>query len=248
MSPLHDHRPRSQSLKRAFDVCFASLGLLFSAPLWVLIAVCIKLEDGGPVFYGQKRVGKNGVRFTSWKFRSMVADADKRFGPLQAQQGDARVTRVGRCLRATALDELPQLWNILLGEMSFVGPRALLPAEIEAHGNGELVALAEIPGYETRHQITPGLTGIAQVYASRTIPRRYKFKFDHLYIKKRTFWLDVKLIAFSCWVSLQGKWEYPGGKLPRCKSRDRGQRDDTIVRPSETSRESFMPIPRHHEG
>lgn len=231
MPPCFDRRPRCQFLKRPFDVCLASLGLLLCAPLWVGIAVCIKLADGGPVFYGQQRVGKNGVRFTSWKFRSMVADADQRFGPLQAQQGDARVTRVGRFLRATGLDELPQFCNILVGEMSFVGPRALLPAEIEVHGNGDLVPLEKIPGYAARHQVTPGLTGIAQVYASRTITRRYKFKFDRLYIEQQTIWLDVKLIVLSCWISLQGKWEHPGGKLPRRKARYGSRSAGTTARP-----------------
>lgn len=100
------------------------MGLVLSAPLWLLIALAIKLEDGGPVFYGQQRVGRDGRRFWSWKFRSMVPDADARFGPLQARERDDRVTRVGRLLRATAMDELPQLWNIVIGDMSFVGPRA----------------------------------------------------------------------------------------------------------------------------
>jgi lipopolysaccharide/colanic/teichoic acid biosynthesis glycosyltransferase len=199
--------------------------------LWVWIAICIKLADGGPVFYGQKRVGKNGVRFTSWKFRSMVADADQRFGPLQAQPGDARVTRMGRFLRATGLDELPQFGNILVGDMSFVGPRALLPAEIEVHGNGALVPIEEIPGYAIRQWVRPGLTGIAQVYANRTIPRRHKFKFDRLYMEKQTFWLDIKLIVLACWISLQGKWEHPGSKLSSCQSRCRSHNAGLSARP-----------------
>ena len=157
-----------------FDVALAGLGLLGSLPLWALIAAAIKLEDGGPVFYGQERVGRGGRRFRSWKFRSMVADADRRFGALQAREDDPRVTRTGRLLRATAMDELPQLWNILVGDMSFVGPRALRPEEIEVGGDGTPVPLEAIPGYEARHRVTPGLTGLAQIYAAarHLAPRR----------------------------------------------------------------------------
>jgi lipopolysaccharide/colanic/teichoic acid biosynthesis glycosyltransferase len=200
-------------VKRLFDVILASVGLLASAPLWAIISLAIKLEDGGPVFYAQERVGKGGKRFRSWKFRSMVPDSDQRFGPLQAGENDHRVTRVGRVLRATAMDELPQLWNILRGDMSFVGPRALLPEEIEVNGNGELIPLEKIPGYHARHQVRPGLTGLAQVYAPRDIPRRHKFKYDLLYVKKQTFLFDLKLIALSFWITFRGKWEDRGKKF-----------------------------------
>jgi len=204
---------RPARLKRSFDVALSGLGLLVSSPLWPLIAILIKIEDGGPVFYGQERVGKGGKRFRSWKFRSMVVDADRRFDALQAREGDPRVTRVGRVLRATAMDELPQLWNILVGDMSFVGPRALLPQEIEVRGDGRPVPLELIPGYQVRHRVAPGLTGVAQVYAPRDIPRRYKFKLDLLYIKRQSFWLDLKLIALSFWITFRAKWEHRGRKV-----------------------------------
>jgi lipopolysaccharide/colanic/teichoic acid biosynthesis glycosyltransferase len=196
-----------QRLKRTFDAVLAGVGLLVSAPLCALIALAILLEDGRPVFYGQERVGKEGKRFKTWKFRSMVPDSDQKFGPLQAAENDHRITRVGKILRATALDELPQLWNILRGDMSFVGPRALLPEEIEVSGDGQLVPLEEIPGYHKRHVLPPGLTGLAQVYAPRDIPRRHKFRYDLLYIKRQSFWLDLKLIALSFWITFRGKWE-----------------------------------------
>jgi lipopolysaccharide/colanic/teichoic acid biosynthesis glycosyltransferase len=205
--------PRLPLLKRFFDAFLSGLGLLVSAPLWALIGVAIKLEDGGPIIYTQQRVGWGGRRFRSWKFRSMMPDSDKRFGPLQARDSDLRVTSVGRFLRATALDELPQLWNIFKGDMSFVGPRALLPEEIEVKGNGELIALEKIPGYEARHRVKPGLTGLAQIYAPRDIPRRHKFKFDLLYVRKQSFWLDLKLIALSFWITFRGKWEHRGRKF-----------------------------------
>jgi lipopolysaccharide/colanic/teichoic acid biosynthesis glycosyltransferase len=193
--------------KRIFDLGLAGLGLLGSLPFWGIVAVCIKVEDGGPIFYDQKRVGLRGRTFRSWKFRSMVPDSDERFGPLQAAENDNRITNVGRILRATALDELPQLWNILIGDMSFVGPRALVPEEIEVNGSGKVIRIEEIPGYEVRHQVPPGLTGMAQVHAPRDVLRRQKFVYDLLYIKKQNFWLDLKLIALSFWITFRGKWE-----------------------------------------
>ena len=206
-------RPRPRRTKRLFDVGMASVGLLLSAPVWALIAVAIKLDDGGPVFYGQERVGRAGRRFQSWKFRSMVPNADQLYGRLQAGERDPRVTRVGRVVRATAMDELPQLWNIFKGDMSFVGPRALLPDEMEIRGPRESVPLEKIPGYDVRQQVRPGLTGIAQVYAPRDIPRRQKFRLDRLYIEKQNFWLDLKLFVLSFWVTLRGKWEHRGRKF-----------------------------------
>ena len=200
-------------LKRGFDVLLSGTGLILSSPLWLLIAAAIKLEDGGPVFYRQERVGRGGRTFKGWKFRSMVPDADERFGPVQAQENDPRVTRVGRLLRATAMDELPQLWNIFTGDMSFVGPRALATREIEVNGAGECVALEEIPGYAERHAVRPGLTGIAQVFAARDIPRRSKFRYDRLYVRRQSFWLDLKLIAVSFWITFRGKWEERGQKF-----------------------------------
>ena len=199
--------------KRAFDVGVALAGLVLSAPFWLLIAALIKLNDGGPVFYGQQRVGRGGVRFWSWKFRSMVPDADARFGPRQAVAADARITRVGRLLRATAMDELPQLWNILRGDMGVVGPRALMPEEIEVSGDGVSVPLEKIPGFDARHRVRPGLTGIAQIYADRDIPRRDKFRYDLLYIRRRSFGLDLRLIALSLWITLRGTWERRGAKF-----------------------------------
>ena len=204
---------RPSVLKRPFDVALSALGLLASMPLWGIIAAAIALEDGGPVFYGQERVGKGGRRFRSWKFRSMVVDAEREIGAVQAREHDPRVTRIGRLLRATAMDELPQLWNIFAGDMSFVGPRALRPEEIEVGGSGELVPLDRIPGYEARHRVTPGLTGIAQIYAPRDLPRRHKFKLDLLYIRKQSLLLDLRLIAMSFWITLRANWEHRGRKL-----------------------------------
>jgi rhamnosyl/mannosyltransferase len=195
-------------LKRAFDVALSGVGLVLSAPIWLAAAALIKLEDGGPIFFRQERVGRGGGTFTALKFRSMVPDAERDRGPLQASARDPRVTRMGRIMRATAMDELPQLLNIFRGDMSFVGPRALRPGEIDTGSGGREVALADIEGYQERSAVQPGLTGIAQIYAPRDVARRQKFRYDRVYVKRRSFWLDLRLIAVSFWISLRGTWEH----------------------------------------
>ena len=200
-------------IKRLFDAGLSGIGLILASPLWALIPLAIKIEDGGPVFFPQDRVGLDGRVFTALKFRSMVPDAESRSGPVQASVDDPRVTRVGRWLRGTAMDELPQLWNIFVGDMSFVGPRPLRPGEVERCGDGRLVLLREIPGYEERHRVRPGLTGLAQVYAPRDIRRAAKFRLDRLYITRAGFCLDIKLIALSFWITGRGGWETRGPKV-----------------------------------
>ena len=199
--------------KRLLDVSLSGVGLLLSSPLWALLAAAIKLEDGGPIFYGQERVGEGGRIFHAYKFRSMIPDAEARVGALQASQHDPRVTRVGRIMRATAMDELPQLWNIFAGDMSFVGPRALRPGEIEARGDGSHEKLEDVPGFAERHSIRPGLTGVAQIFAPRDIARRNKFRYDRVYIRRRGFGLDLRLIALSFWITFRGRWEHRGDKF-----------------------------------
>jgi lipopolysaccharide/colanic/teichoic acid biosynthesis glycosyltransferase len=193
--------------KRLLDIVLAGCGLILAAPLSLVLAALIKLEDGGPIFFTQERVGKNGRHFLALKFRSMIPDAEAKSGPLQAAHNDARVTRVGRLMRATAMDELPQLWNIFCGDMSFVGPRALRPGEIEVNGRGSVERLEEVPGFAVRCAVVPGLTGVAQIYAPRDVPRRHKFRYDRLYIQRQSFWLDVRLILLSFWITFRGTWE-----------------------------------------
>ena len=192
-------------LKRPFDVLLAAVMLVVSAPVWLLIALLIKLEDGGPVFYRQERWGRDQSRFRVLKFRSMVATSDADFGIRQATERDRRVTRTGRFLRATGLDELPQLVNILRGEMSFVGPRALSTAEKD--GNGVPIRYEVTPGFSTRLLVRPGLTGIATIYLAKDAPSRLKFRTDLLYVRRISFWLDVRLVLLSFWISFSGKWE-----------------------------------------
>ena len=200
-------------IKRSFDATLAGIGLMVSWPLWLIIPAAIRLEDGGPVFFRQSRVGRDGTLFDALKFRSMVPNADRTFGPVQAREHDPRVTRVGRLLRATAMDELPQLWNIFKGDMSFVGPRPLVPGEVEVRGDGRLVPLDAVPGYRERHRVRPGLTGLTQVYAARDIARASKFRLDLLYLKRASFLLDLKLILLSFWITGRGQWEARGRKI-----------------------------------
>ena len=199
-------------LKRAFDATLAGAGLILSAPLWAIFAAAIRIEDGGPVFYRQSRVGLGGRTFDALKFRSMRPDAERATGAVQATEDDPRVTRVGRLMRATAMDELPQLLNILRGDMSFVGPRALRPGEIETSSNGRLERLEDVPGFERRIRVRPGLTGLAQVYAPRDVRRRQKFRYDRLYVERRSWCLDLRLILLSFWISVLGRWEVRGRK------------------------------------
>lgn len=193
-------------IKRSFDIALSSLGLLVSLPFWLLFGLLIKLQDGGPVFYGQERVGEKGRIFLVLKFRSMIADAEKQTGAVWASQNDPRVTRIGRLLRATAMDELPQLWNIFKGDMSFVGPRAERP---------ELVAkFAEsIRGYRTRLATRPGLTGLAQVYGRYDTPPQHKLKYDRLYIRRQSMGLDLRLVILSFLITFTGKWEHRGKRV-----------------------------------
>jgi len=199
--------------KRLLDMALSGGGLIVSAPLWAVIAALVKLEDGGPVFFSQERVGLRGRPFEALKFRSMIVDAEARTGPIQSGENDRRITRIGRILRATAMDELPQLWNIFRGDMSFVGPRALRPGEIEVNGSGVVERLEDVPGFQDRCTVRPGLTGVAQIYAPRDVVRRRKFRYDRFYIRRQSFCFDVRLILLSFWITFRGRWEARGRKL-----------------------------------
>lgn len=207
---MHNLKKRN-ILKRPFDIFLSGIGLLVSAWFWALIWILILIEDGSPVFIRQTRVGKGGKLFTCLKFRSMMKSALNQNINHQAKEDDARFTNIGRIFRKTALDELPQLINIFIGDMSFVGPRPLLPYESEVQGDCEKIE--GIPGYQKRIKVCPGLTGIAQVYAPRDIPRRHKFKYDIFYINRMSFLLDLKLIFISFLVTFTGKWEKRDVKL-----------------------------------
>ena len=195
-------------LKRTFDFLLSLIGIVVSSPLWLIISILIKADDNGPVFYTQNRVGINSILFKTYKFRTMIPESDQLYGNKQAEEGDKRITRVGKYLRYTAMDELPQLISILIGDMSFVGPRALLPDEIEVNEEiSESVPIDQIPGYINRQSVRPGLTGIAQIYAPRDINRKNKFRYDKVYINNMGLLLDLKLIFLSFWITFRGTWE-----------------------------------------
>jgi lipopolysaccharide/colanic/teichoic acid biosynthesis glycosyltransferase len=204
---------REPLLKRPLDVTLSGLMLILSAPVSLLIALSIKFEDGGPVFYRQERWGRGGTRFRAYKFRTMVPHSDQVFGIKQATENDARITNVGRVLRAMGLDELPQMISIFQGEMSFVGPRALAVGEILHDENGCKVNYEEIPDFWKRLSVRPGLTGVTTIYKAKDIPPRKKFRYDLLYVRKQSFWLDLRLILMSFWISFRGKWEHRDRKV-----------------------------------
>jgi len=194
-------------IKRIFDFSLALAGLFISFPFWFILGFLIWYDDHGPVFYSQDRVGIDGKIFKSIKFRSMIFDAEKGIGPVQAKENDPRITKLGGFLRKTAMDELPQLLNILKGDMSFVGPRALRPAEIDEGGSSEVTSIFQVPGFKKRSGIRPGLTGAAQVFASRKLSLEDKFKYDLWYVDNNNFWLDIRLIAKSFLITIGSKWD-----------------------------------------
>lgn len=178
----------------------AFTGALLSLPLVVLTAILIKIDSPGPVFYKQERVGKNGRPFVLTKFRSMELDAEKA-GPVWANKADERITRVGRIIRKIRVDEIPQFWNILRGEMNFVGPRPERP-----HFVAQLAQ--EIPYYEQRHLIAPGLTGWAQInypYGASIEDARQKLQYDLFYIKNHSLFLDAIILFETIKIILFGR-------------------------------------------
>jgi lipopolysaccharide/colanic/teichoic acid biosynthesis glycosyltransferase len=170
------------------DLVLAVIGLVLTLPFYPLIAAAILVDAGRPVFYLQERVGQGGRLFKVIKFRTMVRDAERDTGPVLATANDQRITRVGRVLRAFRLDELPQFINILLGDMSFVGPRPERPMFVERF-------IREIPLYAYRHVVKPGLTGLAQVYANYSTSAQNKLRYDLMYISHYSLLLDLQILA-----------------------------------------------------
>jgi lipopolysaccharide/colanic/teichoic acid biosynthesis glycosyltransferase len=222
IAEYHPYRIRESSqgavikeplLKRPLDILLSTFMMIVSAPVSLLIALGIKLEDGGPIFYQQERWGKGGKRFKVYKFRTMVPNSDELFGVKQASENDSRISRVGKVLRTMGLDELPQVINIFKGDMSFVGPRALAVGEVLHRENGEKVEYEEVPGFWKRLSVRPGLTGITTIYKAKDISPHKKFRYDLLYVRNQSFWLDLRLIIMSFWISFRGKWETRGKKV-----------------------------------
>lgn len=212
---MFDERSRSEVRplrtpvwKRFLDLVLASLGLLVLLPLWPLIAAAIMLEDGGPIFFRHRRVGRALEPFRTRKFRSMRVG--HRATPGGGRPPPEDVTRVGGFLRATALDESPQLWDVIRGRMSLVGPRPLMVEQVEAGTSADEMDLRQVPGFVERHRVAPGLTGPAQVYGPWKITYRRKFRYDVFYVRNRSPALDLDLLARSVAYSLVGLW--PGSE------------------------------------
>jgi sugar transferase (PEP-CTERM system associated) len=187
--------------KRLLDLTAASIGIVLAAPLMVLVALAVRLDSPGPVLFRQERLGRGGKPFTLWKFRSMRADAEAASGPAWAAQDDPRVTRVGRFIRKTRLDELPQLFNVLVGDMSLVGPRPERELFVKQ-------LLETCPFYEQRLVVRPGLTGWAQIkapYASSFEESVEKLKFDLYYIKNLSLFLDISILLSTARIVLLGR-------------------------------------------
>lgn len=188
--------------KRAMDIVFSALGLVVLSPLFAIIACIIKSIDGGPVFYLQERMGLNGHRFKMVKFRSMRVDAEKSSGPVWASEADDRRTWFGKFLRETSLDELPQLYNVLVGDMSLVGPRPERPYFIHNFRKS-------IPRYMRRHVVKAGITGWAQVNGWRgNTSLRKRVQYDLYYIANWSVWLDLRILVMTLFKAMWDKHAY----------------------------------------
>ena len=172
-------------MNRVADVAVAGLGLVVAGPFLAAAALAVKLEDGGPILFRQTRVGKDGVDFELLKLRSMVVDAEQKGAGFAVDRGDARITRVGRLLRRTSIDELPQLWNVVRGEMSVIGPRPTLRYQVERYTERQRRRLA----------VRPGLTGWAQIHGRAELPWADRIELDVWYVENRSPAVDLRILA-----------------------------------------------------
>jgi lipopolysaccharide/colanic/teichoic acid biosynthesis glycosyltransferase len=188
-------------MRRAFDLAGAAGLLLLTSPLLALAALAIKLEDGGPVLYRQRRVGKDGVEFELLKLRTMIAGAETQGAGWAVDKGDPRITRAGRILRRLSLDELPQLWNIVRGDMSLIGPRPTLKYQVEQYE----------PWKRRRLAVKPGLTGLAQVEGRARLSWDDRIRLDVWYVENRSAWLDLKILARTPLALFRGTYKGEAG-------------------------------------
>lgn len=203
-----NERPFYHVVKRLFDIVASACGLILLSPLFLLLVIKIRSEDGGPAFYSQERIGKNEKPFKMWKFRSMVVDADKMLDKLEDQneidgamfkiKDDPRVTKIGHVIRKYSLDELPQLWNVLIGDMSLVGPRPPLPSEVEEYTDYD----------KQRLTVMPGCTGLWQVTKRNEADFDEMVWLDIVYINHSGVWEDLKLIIKTVLVMIHPNGAY----------------------------------------
>jgi exopolysaccharide biosynthesis polyprenyl glycosylphosphotransferase len=199
---------RYETAKRALDLAMATLGLMATAPIWLAIVIAIKLDSPGPAIFVQERVGHNGRRFRFYKFRSMHVDAERRLAELRAQnevdgpvfkmRKDPRISKVGAFLRRTSLDELPQLLNVLKGDMSMVGPRPPLPREVEKYRPSDIVRLS----------VKPGLTCLWQIRGRSTLGFETWMEYDREYISNLSLRLDLSILVRTVWAVLSCRGAY----------------------------------------
>ena len=203
-----NERPFYHVVKRLFDIVASACGLILLSPLFLFLVIKIRSEDGGPAFYSQERIGKDEKPFKMWKFRSMVVDADKMLDKLEDQneidgamfkiKDDPRVTKIGHVIRKYSLDELPQLWNVLIGDMSLVGPRPPLPSEVEEYTNYD----------KQRLTVMPGCTGLWQVTKRNEADFDEMVWLDIVYINHSGAWEDLKLIIKTVLVMVHPNGAY----------------------------------------
>ena len=187
-------------MNRAADVALAGLGLAVASPFLAAAALAVKLEDGGPILFRQTRVGKDGADFELLKLRSMVVDAERKGAGFAIDRGDARITRVGRFLRRTSIDELPQLWNVVRGDMSLIGPRPTLRYQVEQYDERQ----------RRRLDVRPGITGWAQIHGRAALPWAERIELDVWYVEHRSLALDLRILARTVGVLLRGEGVYKG--------------------------------------
>jgi exopolysaccharide biosynthesis polyprenyl glycosylphosphotransferase len=185
-------------IKRSFDIVSSLIGLVISIPIMIIFGILVKIEDKGPILYKQERLGKNGESFYIYKIRSMRTDAEKHCGIQWAQKDDPRVTKIGKFIRKTRIDEIPQLINVLIGQMSIIGPRPERP-ELTHKFN------KEIPGFTNRLVVKPGLTGWAQVNGGYEMTPEEKLKWDIDYINNSSISMDVKILIKTVRVIVTGE-------------------------------------------
>ncbi len=215
---------RGHALNRLADVAIAGLGLAAAAPVLGLAALAVKLEDGGPILYRQRRVGKDGVDFEVLKLRSMEVGAEHRGAGAAVDRGDPRITRVGRVIRRTSIDELPQLWNVVRGDMSVIGPRPTLRYQVDQYTAEQRKRLA----------VRPGLTGWAQIHGRATLPWERRIELDVWYVDHRSPAVDLKILLRTPLALLGGTYKGATG----------GWTADTAPRPAHPASSTTLTAPR----
>ena len=196
-------------MNRAADVVGGTIGLVLASPVLAAAAVAIKLEDGGPILYRQRRVGYQGRDFDLLKLRTMVVDAERQGAGFAVNRGDSRITRAGRVLRRLSLDELPQLWNVVRGDMSLIGPRPTLRYQVDEY----------TPRQRRRLDVKPGLTGWAQVNGRTKLPWDERIELDVWYVEHRSPWLDLKILLRTPLALVTGTYKgETGGWKPKAST------------------------------